>query len=117
MKARLIEQLRRSFRPEFLNRVDEIIIFRSLTKDEVKRIVDILIGDLRDRLVERKSRTACDRRRQGPYSGTWLGPRLRRAAAAPALFRGKSKTASPSSSSRIAAPRGVRWRWTPKTGR
>ena len=54
MKARLVEQLRRSFRPEFLNRIDEIIIFRSLTKDEVKRIVDILISDLRERLVERK---------------------------------------------------------------
>ena len=54
MKSRLTEQLRKSFRPEFLNRIDEIIIFRSLTKDEVKRIVDIVIGDLRDRLVDRK---------------------------------------------------------------
>jgi ATP-dependent Clp protease ATP-binding subunit ClpA len=54
MKSCLTEQLRRSFRPEFLNRIDEIIIFRSLTKDEVKQIVDILIGDLRGRLAERK---------------------------------------------------------------
>ena len=54
MKSRLTEQLRRSFRPEFLNRIDEIIIFRSLMKDEVKQIVDILIGDLRRRLEDRK---------------------------------------------------------------
>ena len=53
MKTRLMTQLRQAFRPEFLNRVDEIIIFHSLTKEEVKEIVDIMIGDLRKRLAEK----------------------------------------------------------------
>ena len=47
-------QLRQSFRPEFLNRVDEIIIFHSLTKEQVKRIVDIMIGEVRERLAEQE---------------------------------------------------------------
>ena len=53
MKARLTEQLRKSFRPEFLNRIDETIIFHSLTRDHVKQIVEIMIGDLRGRLAEK----------------------------------------------------------------
>ncbi len=52
MKSRLMTQLRQTFRPEFLNRVDEIIIFHSLTRKQVKEIVDIMIGDLRERLSE-----------------------------------------------------------------
>ena len=54
MKSRLMTQLRQAFRPEFLNRVDEIIIFHSLTREQVKKIVDIMIGDLRDRLGEKE---------------------------------------------------------------
>ncbi len=46
--------LKRSFRPEFLNRLDEIIYFKPLSKDDVKSIVDIAITSLSDRLVERR---------------------------------------------------------------
>jgi ATP-dependent Clp protease ATP-binding subunit ClpB len=54
MRARVMEVLRSSFRPEFLNRVDEIIIFRPLTMEHIKQIVDIQIEYLRKRLAEKK---------------------------------------------------------------
>ncbi|HVN86401.1 MAG TPA: ATP-dependent chaperone ClpB [Candidatus Binatia bacterium] len=54
MKADVLEALRQQFRPEFLNRVDEIVVFHSLTRDQLKQIVDILLGRLRTRLSERK---------------------------------------------------------------
>ncbi|MGB3310760.1 MAG: ATP-dependent Clp protease ATP-binding subunit [Nodosilinea sp.] len=47
------EELKQYFRPEFLNRLDEIIVFRQLTKDEVKEISDILLKEVFARLVER----------------------------------------------------------------
>jgi ATP-dependent Clp protease ATP-binding subunit ClpC len=46
------EELKQYFRPEFLNRLDEIIVFRQLTKDEVKEIADILLKDVFKRLTE-----------------------------------------------------------------
>jgi ATP-dependent Clp protease ATP-binding subunit ClpB len=54
LKDRLMEGLRRTFRPEFLNRIDEIVTFRSLGPEEIHRIVDIQMRDLQKRLVERK---------------------------------------------------------------
>ena len=48
------EALKQSFRPEFLNRLDEIIVFRQLTRDQVKSIADILLEDVSQRLVEQK---------------------------------------------------------------
>jgi ATP-dependent Clp protease ATP-binding subunit ClpC len=46
------EELKAYFRPEFLNRLDEIIVFRQLTKDEVKQIASILLGEVSSRLTE-----------------------------------------------------------------
>ncbi len=46
------EELKQYFRPEFLNRIDEIIVFRQLTKDEVKEISDILLKEVFNRLLE-----------------------------------------------------------------
>ncbi|HEY9820184.1 MAG TPA: ATP-dependent Clp protease ATP-binding subunit [Candidatus Sericytochromatia bacterium] len=46
------EELKAYFRPEFLNRLDEIIVFRQLTKDEVKQIASILLGEVCSRLTE-----------------------------------------------------------------
>jgi ATP-dependent Clp protease ATP-binding subunit ClpB len=51
---RLMEALRRTFRPEFLNRIDEIVTFKSLGLEEIQRIVEIQLNDLRKRLAERK---------------------------------------------------------------
>jgi ATP-dependent Clp protease ATP-binding subunit ClpB len=53
-KDRLLEALRRTFRPEFLNRIDEIVTFQSLGREHLRRIVDIQLEDLRRRLRERK---------------------------------------------------------------
>jgi len=52
MKKNVTEQLRRAFRPEFLNRVDATIFFRALTRDEIKEIVDLELNKVRTRLVE-----------------------------------------------------------------
>lgn len=52
MSKNVIEQLRRMFRPEFLNRVDASIIFRALTRDEIKEIVDLELNKVRERLLE-----------------------------------------------------------------
>jgi ATP-dependent Clp protease ATP-binding subunit ClpC len=52
MKKSVTEQLRRAFRPEFLNRVDASIVFRALTKDEIKQIVDLELRKVAERLIE-----------------------------------------------------------------
>jgi len=52
MSKNVTDQLRRMFRPEFLNRVDASIIFRALTKDEIKSIVDLELNKVRERLLE-----------------------------------------------------------------
>jgi ATP-dependent Clp protease ATP-binding subunit ClpB len=54
MKLSVLDELRKLFRPEFLNRVDEIIVFHSLTEEHLKEIVEIQLGGLRKRLAERK---------------------------------------------------------------
>ncbi len=54
MKEDALDVLRKSFRPEFLNRVDEIVVFHPLTRDELRKIVSIQIRGLQRRLEERK---------------------------------------------------------------
>jgi len=56
MKGAVIEEMQRHFRPEFLNRVDEVIVFHSLTEEHLKKIVDIQLSRLRQRLEERHIR-------------------------------------------------------------
>ncbi|MCL4532196.1 MAG: AAA family ATPase, partial [Actinobacteria bacterium] len=53
VKGELLAALRRTFRPEFLNRVDEVIVFHSLTRDQLEQIVEKMLRDLRHRLAER----------------------------------------------------------------
>jgi ATP-dependent Clp protease ATP-binding subunit ClpB len=54
MKAAVLDELRKHFRPEFLNRVDEIIVFHALSKQQLVQIVDIQLRRLLARLEERK---------------------------------------------------------------
>jgi len=49
-KAKVLEEVRNHFKPEFLNRIDEIIVFNPLSKEEIKKIVDLMINRLRNRL-------------------------------------------------------------------
>ena len=53
MKQAVLDEMRRHFRPEFLNRVDEIIVFHALSEEHLKQIVEIQLGYLRKRLAER----------------------------------------------------------------
>ncbi len=53
MKRTVLEALRNHFRPEFLNRLDEIIVFNSLSEEHIKAIVDIQVKNLKKRLAER----------------------------------------------------------------
>ena len=50
----VMNELRGHFRPEFLNRLDEIIMFKPLTKDNIGNIINLLIKELNDRLVEKE---------------------------------------------------------------
>ena len=52
-REEVLGELRRTFRPEFLNRVDEIVLFRPLSLSEIAQIVDLLVADLRRRLEDR----------------------------------------------------------------
>lgn len=54
MRRRVMEAMRNSFRPEFLNRIDEVIIFHSLQKQELQKIVELQVDRLRKRLSDRK---------------------------------------------------------------
>ena len=53
MKTRVMEQIERVFRPEFLNRLDDTIIFRHLTKEDLKSVIDYELAKVRERLLER----------------------------------------------------------------
>ena len=52
MKGRVMDEVKRSFKPEFLNRIDEIIVFHPLNKSHMKNIVDIMLKDLITRSKE-----------------------------------------------------------------
>src|SRR5581483_7601833 len=54
MRDAVLAEVRKHFRPEFLNRIDEIIVFHALTEPQLKRIVEIQLNRLRERLAERK---------------------------------------------------------------
>ena len=54
MREQVLEALRRHFRPEFLNRVDEVVVFRALTEAELTKIVEIQLEGLRRRLADRR---------------------------------------------------------------
>ncbi len=54
MREDVLGSLRQHFRPEFLNRIDEVVVFHSLTREQLKQIVEIQLGRLRSRLAERK---------------------------------------------------------------
>ncbi|MCX6944056.1 MAG: AAA family ATPase, partial [Opitutales bacterium] len=54
VRESVFAELRKSFRPEFLNRIDETILFKPLTLEGITRIVDLLLADLNQRLAERR---------------------------------------------------------------
>ena len=58
MKQRVMDEVRQMFKPEFLNRIDEIIVFRQLTKDNMGKIVDIMLRDVTGRMKSQMDITA-----------------------------------------------------------
>ncbi len=52
MKERVMDELKRTFRPEFLNRVDDLIVFHALSKEHIRQIVDIMLNELNKRIEE-----------------------------------------------------------------
>ncbi|HYX78098.1 MAG TPA: AAA family ATPase, partial [Solirubrobacterales bacterium] len=52
MKDRIMGELKKVFRPEFLNRIDEVIVFHKLTRNEIKEIIDLMIGRVRAQVAE-----------------------------------------------------------------
>ncbi len=54
MRATVLDELRQSFRPEFINRIDEIVVFHALTEGELKQIVEIQLDRVRARLADRR---------------------------------------------------------------
>ena len=57
MKGSVMEEVRRLFRPEFLNRIDDIIVFHSLNKDHIRSIVTLLFTDLEKRCLDQMNIT------------------------------------------------------------
>nr|MCR5842874.1 AAA family ATPase [Oscillospiraceae bacterium] len=53
-RAQVNELLKRSFRPEFLNRLDEIVFYKPLTKDNITHIIDLLCADLNRRIADKQ---------------------------------------------------------------
>ncbi|MFH1010005.1 MAG: ATP-dependent Clp protease ATP-binding subunit [bacterium] len=53
MAGKMMEELKNAFRPEFLNRLDEIIVFRMLEREHIERILDIYIDEINERMAER----------------------------------------------------------------
>ncbi|MBI2962691.1 MAG: ATP-dependent chaperone ClpB [Deltaproteobacteria bacterium] len=83
MKLEVLEALRAQFRPEFLNRVDETVVFRGLTREDLRKIVDIQLDRLRKRLAERHielalSDGAKDRLASGGYDPVYGARPLKR---------------------------------------
>ena len=53
MKAKVTDELKQHFRPEFLNRVDEIVVFRQLSQEDIERIVDLMVAQIEIRLKDK----------------------------------------------------------------
>ena len=84
VREKVMEELRREFRPEFLNRLDEIVLFRSLGKEELARIITIMLRELNERLADRKITVALtdaarERLAEIGYDPTYGARPLRRA--------------------------------------
>jgi ATP-dependent Clp protease ATP-binding subunit ClpC len=53
MKEKLLDELKKSFRPEFLNRIDGVVVFHSLTKEDIRKIVDLMLATVAQQVAEK----------------------------------------------------------------
>jgi ATP-dependent Clp protease ATP-binding subunit ClpB len=70
MRAKVMDALRAAFRPEFLNRIDDIVIFSPLSRDQIGKIVDIQMATVAKRLADRRITIQVT-----PAAKEWLGTR------------------------------------------
>jgi ATP-dependent Clp protease ATP-binding subunit ClpC len=54
MKERVLAEMKKTFRPEFINRIDEIIVFHQLNEEQLRQVVELLVKELQERLADRK---------------------------------------------------------------
>ena len=119
MKTRVMGDLKKVFRPELLNRIDEIIVFPKLAKDEILQIVDLLMNRLRVQMAEHEvtieltptRRRTCSSRRAGIRR--WAPARC--AARSSATSRTRSRTSSSAASSSRARRSSSRARTTKRS--
>ena len=83
MKGRVMGELKKVFRPELLNRIDEIIVFHKLSKEEIMSIVDLQLRRLREQMAHARRLDRAHRRREGAARRQGLRPGDGRPAAAP----------------------------------
>ncbi len=96
MRARILDALKQTFRPEFLNRIDEIIVFDRLQREQLRSVVEKMLRDLRERLCRAPDLHRAHRRGQGLAAGARLRRDLRRPPAAPAdPARGRERPGPP----------------------
>ncbi len=84
MKAAVMDVVGSHFRPEFVNRIDDLVVFHTLGREHIRKIVDIQLGYLRDRLAERDirirlSESACDKLADAGFDPVYGARPLRRA--------------------------------------
>ncbi len=81
MKSAVLDELRKAFRPEFLNRVDEIIVFHALTEADLKKIVEIQLGQPAEAAGRAEDHAGADGRGEGAPGAGGVRPGVRRPAA------------------------------------
>ena len=96
MKSRVQEQIEKVFRPEFLNRVDDVIVFRHLTQDDLGDVIEMELSKVRERLAERGLKLVLTRRGQDVPDQEGRATSI----SAPGRCAGRSRT-----SSRTRSPR------------
>ena len=98
MKDRIMGELKKVFRPEFLNRIDEVIVFHKLSREEIREIIDLLITRVRAQVAEHDLQLELTDDGQGSDRREGLGSGDGRPAAAPrdpALHRGSARRRGP----------------------
>jgi len=102
MQERVMESLRAAFRPELLNRIDEIIVFHSLTRPEIRQIVDLMISRLAKSLEDRQMQIELTDAGRAPYA---------------APFRSWWRTPSPAASCAASSKKATQLWWMRRRGR
>lgn len=72
MKERVMAEVKDTFRPEFINRIDDLIVFHALEPDDIRRIAGLMLGSVSKRLAQRGHEAQLRRRRNRPAGGGGL---------------------------------------------